>query len=76
MRCVSACLLGLPGCEMDDCLGECFGPVCTMFPFDTAEEAVALANRAPGMLQTYVYGRDIAEATRLGRQLFAGLVRD
>ena len=62
------------GCAMEDCLGECFGPVCTMFTFDTPEQAVAMANRAPGMLQTYVYGRDVKHASAVGSQLHAGLV--
>jgi len=59
---------------MHDCLGECFGPLATMFTFDDPEDAVRMANQAPGMLQTYVFGHDTAQASALGGKLNAGLV--
>jgi aldehyde dehydrogenase (NAD+) len=53
---------------------EIFGPVLTMTPFDTEEEAIALANDTPYGLTNYVQTADKARAQRVARQLRSGMV--
>ncbi len=53
---------------------EIFGPVLTMMPFDTEEEAVRIANDTPYGLSNYVQSRDAARRRRLSLQLKAGMV--
>ncbi|MCF6430344.1 aldehyde dehydrogenase family protein [Leisingera sp. MMG026] len=58
---------------------EVFGPVLVMTPFDTEEEAIALANDTPygltNYVQTnYVQTADKARARRVARQLRSGMV--
>ncbi|MCL6282448.1 aldehyde dehydrogenase family protein [Ruegeria sp. 2012CJ41-6] len=53
---------------------EIFGPVLTMIPFDTEEEAVAIANDTPYGLTNYVQTTDPARANRMARQLRSGMV--
>jgi aldehyde dehydrogenase (NAD+) len=53
---------------------EIFGPVLSMIPFDTEEEAVAIANDTPYGLTNYVQSQDGARRNRLARQLRAGMV--
>jgi len=53
---------------------EIFGPVLVMIPYDTVDDAVAIANDTPYGLAAYVSGTD-AEATRaVARRLRAGQV--
>lgn len=51
---------------------EVFGPVCTVSPYDTLDEAVALANGTRFGLQAGVFTRDIKDALRLARELEFG----
>ncbi|WP_042393301.1 aldehyde dehydrogenase family protein [Streptacidiphilus carbonis] len=51
---------------------EIFGPVLTVIPFDTEEEAVALANGTPYGLASGVHTRDVKRAHRMARALKAG----
>ncbi|MBW5482903.1 aldehyde dehydrogenase family protein [Streptomyces bambusae] len=51
---------------------EIFGPVVVVVPFDTEEEAVALANDSEFGLLSYVWSGDVARAFRVARQLRAG----
>ncbi|MGI4859845.1 MAG: aldehyde dehydrogenase family protein [Janthinobacterium lividum] len=51
---------------------EIFGPVLSMMPYDTEEEAVAIANGTDYGLAAYVQSGDIARARRVGRALRAG----
>lgn len=51
---------------------EVFGPVLVMIPFDTEEEAIALANDTPYGLDAYVSTADEARALRVVRRLRAG----
>ena len=44
---------------------EAFGPVCTVVPYDDAEEAIALARRGGGSLVSSVFSADDAVAARL-----------
>jgi len=53
---------------------EIFGPVCHLMPFDTEEEAFALANDSVYGLAATVWTRDVGRAHRAGLGLDAGLV--
>ena len=53
---------------------EIFGPVLSIIPFDTEEEAVRIANDTPYGLTNYVQSQDGARRNRLARQLRAGMV--
>jgi aldehyde dehydrogenase (NAD+) len=53
---------------------EVFGPVLAIAPFDTEDEAVALANGTEYGLSAYVQTRDITRAHRLVPRLKAGTV--
>jgi acyl-CoA reductase-like NAD-dependent aldehyde dehydrogenase len=51
---------------------EAFGPVCTLQPYDTIEEAIALANGTRYGLQAGIFTRDVKTAIRAGRELEFG----
>lgn len=53
---------------------ETFGPVVGIAPFDTLDQAVALANAGPYGLAAYVYARDVGEIFGLTRALTFGSV--
>lgn len=53
---------------------ETFGPVAGLIPFETEEEAVAIANDTPYGLCAYFFTRDLATAWRVGEALEAGIV--
>ncbi len=53
---------------------EIFGPVLTMIPFDTEEEAVEIANDTPYGLTNYVQTQDGERANRMARALRSGMV--
>ena len=53
---------------------EIFGPVLVMTPFDTEEEAIALANDTPYGLTNYVQTADKTRARRVTRGLRSGMV--
>ena len=53
---------------------EIFGPVLCVTPFDTEEEAIALANDTPYGLTNYVQTTDKSRARRVARQLRSGMV--
>ena len=53
---------------------EIFGPVVTAIPFDTEDEAIALANATRYGLAAGVWSRDIGTAHRVGGRLRAGTV--
>ncbi|MGL4859844.1 MAG: aldehyde dehydrogenase family protein, partial [Enterobacteriaceae bacterium] len=53
---------------------EIFGPCVHLRPFDTEEEAVALANDTPYGLCATLWTQDSSRAQRLGRQLEVGLL--
>ncbi|SFP66892.1 phenylacetic acid degradation bifunctional protein PaaZ [Tranquillimonas alkanivorans] len=45
---------------------EAFGPVCTLMPYDTPEQAVAIANKGAGSLVASVFTDDADAARTLG----------
>lgn len=53
---------------------EIFGPVLSIIPYDTEEEAVEIANDTVYGLAAYVQSGDIAHARNIARQLRAGQV--
>ncbi len=53
---------------------EVFGPVLTIIPFDSEEEAVAIANDTPYGLTNYVQSQNGARRNRVARQLRSGMV--
>ena len=53
---------------------EVFGPVLCLIPFETEEEAIAIANDTPYGLAAFVQTGDPARAERVARQLRAGMV--
>lgn len=52
---------------------EIFGPCCHVQPFDTEEEAVAMANDTPYGLAASVYSQDISRAHKVAAQMQVGL---
>ncbi len=53
---------------------EIFGPVLPVVPFDTVDEALALANATPYGLAAYVWTNDLRTATRLSEGLEFGII--
>jgi acyl-CoA reductase-like NAD-dependent aldehyde dehydrogenase len=54
---------------------EIFGPVSCVIPFDTAEQAIALANDSSYGLAATVWTKDLATAMQATQQLQAGFVQ-
>jgi betaine-aldehyde dehydrogenase len=59
---------------MDIWRDEVFGPVLTVTPFDTDDEAITLANDTPYGLAASVWTQDVGRAHRATRQIQAGCV--
>ena len=53
---------------------EIFGPVLSMMPFDTEEEAIEIANDTDYGLTNYVQTEDPVKANRVARQLRSGMI--
>ncbi|WP_420012375.1 aldehyde dehydrogenase family protein [Tateyamaria sp.] len=60
--------------EMTIAREEIFGPVLSIIPFDTEEEAVEIANDTPYGLTNYVQTQDGARRNRIATQLRSGMV--
>ncbi|KAB2716829.1 aldehyde dehydrogenase family protein [Brucella intermedia] len=54
---------------------EIFGPVLAMIPFDTEEEAIAIANDTPYGLAAYIQTGSPERAKRVSRKLRVGMVQ-
>jgi aminomuconate-semialdehyde/2-hydroxymuconate-6-semialdehyde dehydrogenase len=52
---------------------EIFGPVCHVTPFDSEEEAIALANNTEYGLAASIWTRDLKRAHRVARQMKVGI---
>lgn len=61
--------------EMTIAREEVFGPVLAMIPFDSEEEAVAIANDTVYGLTNYIQTEDGEKANRVARQMRSGMVR-
>src|SRR5512140_2566323 len=61
-----------PACRTNQ--EEIFGPVATLLPFDSAGDAVALANSTRYGLSASVWTRDLSRAHRVAAQLDSGIV--
>ena len=53
---------------------EIFGPVLTMIPYDTEEQAIAIANDSVYGLSGFVYGGTIERARAVAQRLRTGMV--
>ncbi|NOX38967.1 MAG: aldehyde dehydrogenase family protein [Alphaproteobacteria bacterium] len=53
---------------------EIFGPILSILPFDTEEEAIAIANDTDYGLTNYVQTEDSKKANRVARRLRSGMV--
>ena len=53
---------------------EIFGPVATVIPYGTVEEAIDMANDSPYGLAGYVFGPNQDEAVEIARQIRTGYV--
>ncbi|UPH69831.1 aldehyde dehydrogenase family protein [Abyssibius alkaniclasticus] len=54
---------------------EIFGPVLSIMPYETEDDAVRMANDTVYGLAAYVQGKDMARVRRVARQLRAGQVQ-
>lgn len=53
---------------------EIFGPVAALIPFDSEEEAIAIANDSPYGLTAGLWTRDVGRAHRVTSRIEAGMV--
>ena len=60
--------------DMEIANEEVFGPVLSVIPFDTEEDAVRIANNSEYGLSAGVYTRDISRAVRTAKRLRTGTV--
>ncbi|MFI6605642.1 aldehyde dehydrogenase family protein [Streptomyces sp. NPDC050507] len=65
----------LTGAPEEQARGEIFGPVATVHPYDTLDEAVALANSTGYGLEAYVTGQDEEAALAVAARIRAGEVK-
>jgi len=53
---------------------EIFGPVLSIIPFDTEEEAIEIANDTPFGLTNYIQTQDPEKAKRVSKKLLSGII--
>jgi aldehyde dehydrogenase (NAD+)/succinate-semialdehyde dehydrogenase/glutarate-semialdehyde dehydrogenase len=58
--------------EMVHATQETFGPVVTIYPYDSLDEAVALANDTDYGLNASIWGKDLKRAEAVGRRIESG----
>ena len=61
--------------DMDIARQEIFGPVLSMIPFESEEEAIDIANDTPYGLTSYVQSGSPERTRKVARQLRAGMVQ-
>jgi aldehyde dehydrogenase (NAD+) len=61
--------------EMTIAREEIFGPVLSIIPFDSEEEAIRIANDTPYGLTNYIQTQDSDKARRVARRLRSGMVQ-
>lgn len=71
---VEPTVFSVPGNDIELMREEIFGPVLGVMPFDTLEEAVALANDTPYGLAAGVFTRDLSTAHAMAAEIRAGSV--
>ena len=60
--------------DMDIARTEIFGPVLSVMPFETEEEAIKIANDTPYGLTNYIQTQDKEKVKRVARKLRSGMV--
>ena len=60
--------------QMEIARTEIFGPVLSIMPFETEEEAISIANDTPYGLTNYIQTQDQKKANRVARKLKSGMV--
>ena len=60
--------------NMDIARTEIFGPVLSVMPFETEEEAIKIANDTPYGLTNYIQTQDKEKVKRVARKLRSGMV--
>ena len=60
--------------KMDIARTEIFGPVLSVIPFETEEEAIEIANDTPYGLTNYIQSKDQDKIKRVARKLRSGMV--
>ena len=60
--------------KMRICQEEIFGPVVSVIPFDTFDDALTIANDIPYGLSSSIYTRNVNDAFRAQRDLETGIV--
>ncbi|HVE11862.1 MAG TPA: aldehyde dehydrogenase family protein, partial [Elusimicrobiota bacterium] len=63
-----------PGTDLRIVREEIFGPVACVIPFDTEEEAVAMANESEYGLSGSIWTRDLGRALRVARGVKSGVL--
>ncbi len=70
---MSPTLVECSGPDTETLKVEMFGPVMSLLPFDTEEEAIALANDTPFGLGSGLFTQNIARAHRVSAQIKSGI---
>jgi len=60
--------------QMEIARTEIFGPVLSIIPFETEEEAISIANDTPYGLTNYIQTQDQKKANRIAKKLRSGMV--
>ena len=66
-------LVQCPDHDIETLKVELFGPIMSLVPFDTEEEAIALANSTPFGLGSGVFTQNLARAHRVSSRIKAGI---
>lgn len=66
-------LLVCPNHDVETLHVEMFGPVMSLVPFDTEDEAITLANSTPFGLGSGVFTQNVARAHRVSKRLRSGI---